>query len=83
MDLNPLSEFLIVDDYGTGGIWFVVRAANESDIRAVLPKVVIYSSGSRPEWMSAEKLADIATRRTYDLDRLPDSPWMTDLKRGR
>jgi hypothetical protein len=83
MDLNPLSEFLVVDDYGTGGIWFVVRAANEDDIRAVLPKVVIYPSSSPPEWMSEEKLADIATRRTYDLDRLPDSPWMTDLKRGR
>jgi hypothetical protein len=83
MDLNPLPEFLVVDDYGTGGIWFVVRAVSEVDIRAVLPKVVIYPSGSRPEWMSGEKLADIALRRTYDLDRLPDSPWMTDLKRGR
>jgi hypothetical protein len=83
MDLNLVPKFLVVDDYGTGGIWFVVRAANEDDIRAVLPKVAIYPSGSRPEWMSEEKLADIATRRTYDLDRLPDSPWMTDLKRGR
>lgn len=83
MELNPLSEFLVVDDYGTGGIWFVVRAANEDDIRAVLPKAAIYPSGSRPEWMSEETLGDIATRRTYDLDRLPDSQWMTDLKRGR
>ena len=58
MDSNPLSEFLVVDDYGTGGIWFVVRAANEDDIRAVLPKVVIYPSGSRPEWMSASPDAD-------------------------
>jgi hypothetical protein len=83
MDSNPLSEFLVVDDYGTGGIWFVVRAANENAIRAFLPKVVIYPAGSKPEWMSEEKRADIGALRTYDLDRLPDSPWMTRLEEGR
>ena len=60
MDSNPLSEFLVVDDYGTGGIWFVVRAANANDIRAFLPKVVIYPAGSRPEWMSEEDQQTLA-----------------------
>jgi hypothetical protein len=83
MDSKSAIEFLVVDDYGTGGIWFVVRATNENDIRAVLPKVFVYPVGSRPEWMSQEKLAEIGARRTYDLDRLPDSPWMTTLKEGR
>ena len=83
MDSNPLSEFLVVYHYGTGGVWFVVRARSESDIQAVLPKVVVYPSGTRPEWMSEEELADIAAQRTYDLDRLPDSPFITALKEER
>ena len=64
MASNRLSEFLVVDDYGTGGIWFVVRAATEDDIRALLPNVLIYPTGLRPEWMSEEERADIGARRT-------------------
>jgi hypothetical protein len=76
-------SFLVVDDYGTGGIWFIVRASSEHEIRRVLSTVVICPCGTRPEWMSEEKLAEIAARRTYDIDSLPSSGWMTDLREGR
>ena len=77
------SEFLVVDDYGTGGIWFIVRAGGQNEIRVALPTVRIYAPGTRPEWMSEQALTEIATRRTYDLDSLPSSGWMTRLREGR
>src|SRR5271166_5995750 len=77
------SQFLVVDDYGTGGIWFMIQASSEAQIRAALPTVRIYPPGSRPEWMSDEALSEIAIRRTYDLDSLPTSDWMNRLRERR
>jgi hypothetical protein len=76
-------EFLVVDDYGTGGIWFVVRAPTESDITAALPSVTVFPAGSRPDWMTGAQYAKIASQRTYGLDGLPDSAWMRRLRGGQ
>jgi hypothetical protein len=72
--------YLAVDDYGTGGIWFVVMAHAEDEIRRHLPSVKVYPPDTKPEWMSAELLRDIAERRTFDIDALPDSDWMRRLR---
>jgi hypothetical protein len=72
--------FLVVDDYGTGGIWFVVRAPTEDDIAAVLPSVTIFPTGSRPDWMTDGQYDKVASNRTYDLDDLPESDWMRRLR---
>jgi hypothetical protein len=33
------STFLVVDDYGMGGIWFILVASNEEEIHEALPAV--------------------------------------------
>jgi hypothetical protein len=77
------SRFLAVDDYGTGGIWFVVVAANEDEIRKALPTVRVFAPGMRPDWMTAEDLRQIEVSRTFDIDDLPSSDWMSRLREGR
>ena len=74
------SKFLVVDDYGSGGIWFVVLADNADEIRGVLPTVDVYPPGTKPDWMSDEMLREIESRRTYRLDDLPASDWMNRLR---
>jgi hypothetical protein len=74
------TKFLVVDDYGTGGIWFVLLADSADEIRRVLPTIGVYPSGVKPDWMSDEMLREIETRRTYRLDDLPTSDWMDRLR---
>jgi hypothetical protein len=57
-----------VDDYGTGGIWFMLYALNEDQIHDRLLNVRVYVPGTKPDWMSEEFLADVADRRTFDID---------------
>jgi hypothetical protein len=41
------SNYLVVDDYGTGGIWFVVQVTSEDQIQSTLPTVRIVPEGSK------------------------------------
>jgi hypothetical protein len=75
-------EYLAVDDCGTGGIWFVVIACDEAEIRRHLPSVKVYAPDTKPKWMSDELLRRIAERRTFDIDTLPESDWMRALRRA-
>ncbi len=83
MSASERSRFLVLDDYGTGGIWFVLLASSKEEIHEVLPTVTVYPPGSRPDWMSEEMLGDIEARRSFDIDGLPSSDWMNRLKEGR
>lgn len=40
-------SFLCLDDYGTGGIWFVVLAETPDEITSALPSVRVYQAGER------------------------------------
>jgi hypothetical protein len=62
-------EILCVDDYGTGGTWFVVSADAESSIKERYPFLTVVSS--RPKWMTDEILSN--TRRNFFID-LDDPP---------
>jgi hypothetical protein len=73
-------RYLVVDDYGTGGIWFLLLSAGENQIRARLPTVKIYAPGTRPDWMSDSFLDEVAASRTFDIDDLPSSSWMDRLR---
>jgi hypothetical protein len=73
-------QFLVVDDYGTGGIWFVLNAASEDQIHAELRNVKVFAPGTKPDWMTEAFLRDVADRRTFDIDELPASDWMNRLR---
>ena len=76
-------KFLAVDDYGTGGIWFVLLADSEEQIHKALPTVQVFPPGERPAWMSEAMLNEIEDRDTYDIEDLPPSAWMNRLRQGR
>jgi hypothetical protein len=76
------NRFLVVDDYGSGGIWFIVLAVSAEQIRARLHNVKVYKPGERPSWMTLEFLDGVADRRTYDVDHLPQSAWLDRLRIG-
>lgn len=62
-------DYLCVDDYGQGGVWFIVAADSSDAIRRTLPFLKIVSD--RPAWMSDQDYADIERRFHLDVDDLP------------
>jgi len=48
---TPKEKYLVVDDYGSGGIWFVLLADSEAQIHERLGDVKVYSPGVKSEWM--------------------------------
>jgi hypothetical protein len=80
MSEPDLPKYLVLDDYETGGIWFIVEARDEDEIHAVLPTVRVYPLGERPTWISDEMLKEIENQRTFRIDALPSSAWMNRLR---
>jgi hypothetical protein len=52
---SPVSEreFLVVYDYGMGGVWGFARAQSETEILQTLPELMVIHD--RPAWMTQEQ----------------------------
>jgi hypothetical protein len=66
---EPKREFLIVYDYGSGGLWGVMRARSAEEILARYPEVRV--ERERPEWMTDALIADVRRVETHDIDDEP------------
>lgn len=59
-------RFLVVLDYGMGGIWASVLAESKQQILDLYPEVDVFED--KPEWMSEAKREEIERRDTCDID---------------
>jgi hypothetical protein len=59
-------RYLVVYDYGTGGLWGVIEARSETEILSEYPELKIVS---RPAWMSEERF------RTLEVHDIDGAPW--------
>jgi hypothetical protein len=66
---EPKQEFLIVYDYGSGGLWGVMRARSAEEILARYPELRVEKE--RPEWMTDALFADVRRVDTHDIDDEP------------
>lgn len=57
MEPKQRRDYLVVDDYGTGGIWIVITADSPESITATYPRFQVISPGELP-WMTAEVYAE-------------------------
>jgi hypothetical protein len=62
-------EFLVVYDYGMGGLWAVVHAHSAAEIVAMYPELTVMDE--RPEWMTDEVLAEIRQDESHNLHDQP------------
>jgi hypothetical protein len=61
------STFLVIDDYGTGGIWMYIYAACAQQIRERFPELTVITESR--EWMTPEWLIPVIwILHSYDLD---------------
>jgi hypothetical protein len=62
-------EFLIGYDYGNGGLWCVLLARSEEELRSTFPTLEIIREA--PPWMTGEARERIYSRARYDIDEEP------------
>ena len=67
--------FLVVYDYGQGGVWAYIKARFEAEIRKRFPELRVVDP--RPAWMTPDVVARIKAKMTFDIDR-PDG-WLSEL----
>lgn len=60
--------FLVVYDYGSGGLWGVMYARSSEEILRVYPELEVVPE--QPKWMSQDYYADLAAT-PYDIDGAP------------
>jgi hypothetical protein len=62
--------YLVVHDYGMGGVWSVIHARSKEEVRAKYPNLTVWD-GPRPNWMTEQMYDEIAAARTFDIDEEP------------
>lgn len=74
-------EFLVVYDYGTGGVWGLALACDSSEIKRRFPELKIVEN--RPAWMDDEQLQNIrATSQFVVSDPSTYPEWVTLLDKS-
>jgi len=71
--------FLVLYDYGQGGVWAFLRADSIEVIRRRFPELRVYEHP--PEWMDAGEVASIENTMTIDLDE--DHPFLAAIVKDR
>jgi len=62
---GPPEEFLVVYDYGQGGVWAYVHARSAEHIEKLFPELKVVRE--RPGWMTVEMEESIRKNRTVDI----------------
>jgi hypothetical protein len=73
-----MTEFLVVYDYGQGGVWAVIRAESPAEVRARFPELTLVAD--RPGWMSD---SDFEQLRATVLDVRQPTGLLADILRDR
>ncbi len=72
-------DFLVVYDYGSGGVWAVISARDQQEISNKFNG--LYVVDQRPAWITDQEYADILHNMYFDIDDEPRSEWLKALIR--
>lgn len=72
-------RFLVVYDYGQGGVWAFVWARSEDEIHRVFRDLEVVES--MPSWLTGDQLASTEERMIFDVDHVKPDDWISRLLR--
>jgi hypothetical protein len=67
--MDVKQRFLVVYDYGMGGLWGVMDARSRREIELRYPELTIVEQ--RPDWMSEERYEELCAEQAHDIDGAP------------
>jgi hypothetical protein len=79
VDADAKKRFLVVYDYGTGGVWAFVWARSEEEIHRAFRDLDVVDA--TPSWLVGDQLAMMEERRTFDVDDVKPDDWIAQLLR--
>jgi hypothetical protein len=72
-----MTAFLVLYDYGMGGLWAIAEARSEADLRDCLPELDVV--GRRPQWMDDQRFSRLMEERFTVADPTTYPDWLTQL----
>ncbi len=63
------SKYLVVYDYGQGGVWSFIYARDATEITSKYPELEVVEN--HPKWLNGDVLETIETNRTFNIDAKP------------
>ncbi len=73
--------YLVLHDYGMGGIWAYVLAESEDRVRREFPDFKVVPEP--PSWMTEQVLSDVKKRLTLDVDDANSDKPLARILKGR
>lgn len=73
-------KYLVVYDYGMGGIWLFIYAKSAAEIEITYPELSVVEH--YPDWLKGEHLRQIERDETYDIDEAPRGLLLSLVKRS-
>lgn len=75
-------RFLVVYDYGQGGVWAFVWARSVAEIHERFRDLEVVEE--LPSWLVGDELAAAEQQMTFDIDDVKPSDWIANmLRRGQ
>jgi hypothetical protein len=78
-DEAPKQRFLVVYDYGQGGIWAFIWARSAEDIDKKFRGLKVVDT--MPSWLTGDELVATEQTMTYDIDNLKPGDWIPRMLR--
>jgi len=69
---------LVIYDYGQGGVYALIEARSEREIKSRFPELEIVRR--RPEWMSEAQMSRLQLRMKFDIDQ--PTGWLAKLQKN-
>ena len=80
VEATAKQRFLVVYDYGQGGVWAFVWARSEAEIHRAFRDLEVVDA--MPSWLADEELASIEDGMTFDVDDVKPNDWIARLLRS-
>lgn len=81
MAASPAKQrFLVVYDYGQGGVWAFVWAPSTERIHETFRDLKVVESA--PAWLAGDQLAVVEQEMTFDVDDVKPDDWIARLLRS-
>jgi hypothetical protein len=78
--MSDKQRYLVVYDYGQGGVWAFVWARSASEIEATFRDVKVVEDV--PSWLTGATLAKTEERMTFDVDAIRPDDWIASFVRA-
>ena len=72
--MRSVNEYLVLYDYGTGGLWAVLHAQAENKILEKFPNLKIFYD--KPVWMNNDEYLKIASETGFSINSIPKEHWL-------